>query len=248
MSNETQEKTAEAKSMTIMQAPAPLALKGDTFDELFRQAKALSPSSLIPKHLRGKDNAETLANVTMVLAQGRELGLGPVASLSGIAIVNGKPFVESKTLAAVVMASGKAKYLRRVESSPKSVTWETWRHGAPEPERRTFTMEDAQRAGLSGRDTYKQHPERMLSARSLGWLLNDVYPDETRGMGTETEREDAVCRAAVEAAPPPVGVAGLKATLLKRQDTPQDVTPEPTREPLPASHPDAEPPEPGSEG
>jgi hypothetical protein len=248
VSTETQEKSSEAKSITITQAPAPLALKGDTFDDLHRQAKALSPSALIPKHLRGKDDKETLANVTLVLAYGRELGLGPIASLSGVAVVNGRPFAESQTLAAAVRASGECLYLRRTEASAQSVTWETHRRGEPTPDRRTFTMNMAQTAGLAGRDTYKQHAERMLSARALGWLLRDVYPDVTKGMGTEVEREDALYRAEAEP-PPPVGVAGLKATLLKRHDVQQAATPEPAREPLPMSHPDAEPPdEPGANG
>lgn len=248
MSNETQEKQ-ETKAITTQQAPAPLALIGDSFDELHRQAKALSPSSLIPKGLRGRDDKETLANVTLVLAYGREIGLGPIASLSGVAAVNGRPFAESQTLAAAVRASGRCLFLRRKAASRESVTWETHRRGDPSPEERTFTMKDAQAAGLAGRDTYKAHPERMLSARALGWLLRDVYPDVTKGMGTEAEREDAEYRARAEAEPPPAtGTAGLKATLLRRKETPtEDAVTEPTPA-LPLSHPDAEPPEPGSEG
>lgn len=258
MSTETQEKQ-ETKAITTQQAPAPLALMGESFDELHRQAKALSPSSLIPKGLRGKDDKETLANVTLVLAYGREIGLGPIASLSGVAVVNGRPFSESQTLAAAVRASGHCLYLRRVEASPKSVTWETHRRGDPAPERRTFSMADAQTAGLAQRETYKAHPERMLSARALGWLLRDVYPDVTKGMGTEAEREDAEYRARAEALPPPeLGVAGLKATLLRRKETPPEdavlvdrdgdrLRPEVVAA-LPLSHPDAQPPEPGVEG
>lgn len=248
MSNETHEKQ-ETKAIVTQQAPAPLALKGDTFDELFRQAKALSPSSLIPKHLRGADSNTTLANVTLVLAQGRELGLGPVASLAGIAVVNGRPFVESKTLAAAVRASGLCKSLRCVEMTDKAVTWETWRHGEPEPERRTYTMAMAQAAGLAGRDTYKQHPQRMLSARALGWLLNDVYPDIAKGTGTEADREDALYRAEAEVLPPASGTAGVKATLLQRKAAPTPVPEDAVTETtLPMSHPLAEPPEPGFEG
>lgn len=256
MSTDTETKP-EAKALAVPQvAQAPLALRGDTFDELFRQAKALSPSSLIPKHLRGATAAETMANVTLVLAQGRELGLGPVASLSGIAVVNGRPFTESKTLAAVVRASGLCKSLRCVEQSDKAVTWETWRHGEPEPERRTFTMDMAKTAGLASRDTYKAHPQRMLSARALGWLLNDVYPECTKGVGTEADREDAVYREA-PVDPPAVGVAGLKTTLLKRKGEPPEEAVVEDRAALPLTHPDAEPPidvvlpgqrQPGEEG
>lgn len=194
--------------------PMGLALRGDTFEDLRRQAVALSPSSLIPKHLRSQNKneqeakAETLANVTLVLAYGAELGLGAVASLSGIAVVNGRPFAESQTLAAAVRASGLCLYLRRSECAQGKVTWETHRRGDPAPESRTFTWEMAGKAGLNGRDTYKAHPERMLSARALGWLLRDVYPDVVKGMGSEAEREDEQMRVA----PPPVppGIAGAK--------------------------------------
>jgi hypothetical protein len=214
----TEEKKNEEKSLATS---APLPLLAQSFGELHRQARALAPSALIPKGLRGGNIEETLANVTLVLAYGREVGLGPVASLSGIAVVNGRPFAESQTLAALVRASGHCRYLRRVESSKTSVTWETWRVGEPQPERRTFSMADAQAAGLAGRDTYKAHPERMLGARALGWLLRDVYPDVAKGLGTEAEREDAQ----YADAPPPVvveqpakGVEGLKSTLKKKAE------------------------------
>jgi hypothetical protein len=196
----------------VVQArPAGLALRGDTFEDLRRQAVALSPSSLIPKHLRSQSKEETLANVTLVLAYGAELGLGAVASLSGIAVVNGRPFAESQTLAAAVRASGLCLYLRRSECAQGKVTWETHRRGDPAPESRTFTWEMAGKAGLNGRDTYKAHPERMLSARALGWLLRDVYPDVVKGVGSDAEREDEALRYAAPAVP--AGVAGAKSVV-----------------------------------
>lgn len=206
MSTET--KQDDRQGLVVSQTA--LSLREDTFEALHRQARALSPSSLIPKHLRGKDDKETLANVTLVLAYGSELGLGAVASLSGIAVVNGRPFAESQTLAAAVRASGRCAYLKRVSASDKSVTWETQRNGDPSPEQRTFTWGMAEKAGLAGRDTYKAHPERMLSARALGWLLRDVYPDVTKGLSTEVEHEDVEHGHTVVLAAPLGGVAGAK--------------------------------------
>lgn len=202
------QKTEAIEGEVVHTKPMGLALRGETFEDLRRQAVALSPSSLIPKHLRGQRPEETLANVTLVLAYGAELGLGAVASLSGIAVVNGRPFAESQTLAAAVRASGLCLYLRRTEAAGGKVTWETHRRGDPAPESRTFTWEMAGKAGLNGRDTYKAHPERMLSARALGWLLRDVYPDVVRGVGSEAEREDEALRAAP--APTLTGIAGAK--------------------------------------
>lgn len=246
---------------TRITVSGPLPLLAASFDELHRQSKALAPSALIPKGLRGKDEKETLANVTLVLAYGREVGLGPIASLSGIAVVNGRPFAESSTLAALVRASGHCSYLRRTKSTKDSVTWETWRKGDPQPESRTFTMQDAQVAGLAGRDTYKAHPERMLGARALGWLLRDVYPDITKGLGTEAEREDAQdgygSASTVVVAPASRGNAALKKRLEEKALPPPgpsfseidaQLAASRNMANLPISHPDAQPPEPGSEG
>jgi len=214
------EETKAVEGEVVQTRPMGLALRGETFEELRRQAVALSPSNLIPKHLRSQNKdekmaqQETLANVTLVLAYGAELGLGAVASLSGIAVVNGRPFAESQTLAAAVRASGLCLYLRRTEAAGGKVTWETHRRGEPTPESRTFTWEMAGKAGLSGRDTYKAHPERMLSARALGWLLRDVYPDVTKGVGSEAEREDEQHRPAPQ--PALSGVAGAKEAVQRK--------------------------------
>jgi hypothetical protein len=215
-----------------------LSLRENTFEALHRQARALAPSLLIPKSLRGATPQETQANILLVLAYGAELGLGAVASLAGIAVVNGRPFSESNTLAAVVRSSSKCLYLRCTESTPKAVTWETHRDGEPGPDRRTFTWEMAITALYTGKDTYKQHPIRMLSARALGWLLRDVYPELVKGMSTEAERDDAETPA-----PAPLrGVAGTKAAVQARLNTPVPKEelefPMPERVPV-SSEPDA---------
>lgn len=218
----TTTKQGEEAKLAVQEPRVPVALRAETMDDVWRQARLLAPSSLIPKHLKGTSDAQTLANVALVMAHGQELGLPPTQSLSGIAVVNGRPFVESRTLGALVRASGHCLYLRCTETTDKTCTWETHRRGEPSPDRRTYTWVMATTAGNHTKDTYKQHPAKMLSARALGWLLNDVYPDVTKGVGTEAERQDAVeaQASAIESAP---GAEGLKARLRARGQGPERI-------------------------
>ena len=57
----------------------------------------------------------------------------------------------------------------------------------------TFTIEDAQRAGIVS-DMYRKHPKRMLSARCKAFLARDVYPELLMGLYDPDELTEAPAR------------------------------------------------------
>ena len=148
-------------------------------------AEQFSKSKLIPADLQGKS-----ADVFVTLLAGHELGLSPMAALRGIHVVKGKPVLSSDTMAAIVLASGAAEYIRCVESTPTVATYATKRKGVPgEEDVRTWTMEDARRAKLDG-DNWTKYPRAMLKARCKAELLRDVYPDVLAGCYVDGEIDD----------------------------------------------------------
>jgi hypothetical protein len=56
---------------------------------------------------------------------------------------------------------------------------------------RTFSMDDAKRAGLSGKQgPWTQYPNRMLQLRARGFAVRDAFPDALKGLITAEEAQD----------------------------------------------------------
>ena len=56
---------------------------------------------------------------------------------------------------------------------------------------REFTVEDAKRAGLLGKQgPWQQHPKRMMQMRARAFALRDVFPDVLRGVNIAEEARD----------------------------------------------------------
>jgi len=53
----------------------------------------------------------------------------------------------------------------------------------------SFTIEQAQRAGVTGKDNWKKYPEAMLRARCISALARAVYPDVVLGIYETDELE-----------------------------------------------------------
>ena len=71
--------------------------------------------------------------------------------------------------------------MRVIETTTERCTIETLRAGESEPERETFTQDDAARAGLSRKDVWRAYPRDMLRHRAAAGLARRVYPDVVLG-------------------------------------------------------------------
>jgi hypothetical protein len=164
-------------------------------------------------------------------------------SLRSVHVIEGKPTLSADLIAALVKSrSDVCEYFRLVESAADAATYETKRRGEPSPTRMSFTMADATRAGVTGKDNWRKYPAAMLRARCITALARAVYPDLVLGvydpdeLGGEpapvaapmvyeaVEARPAPKPAPVEAAPPPPPPAppsqprGTFAELLARVD------------------------------
>jgi len=175
------------ESTALAHREAMPALIPHGFEEAERMAERLAKSALLPDHFRGKP-----ADVFWAIAYGLEIGLSPVAALRAVYVVKGRPGLYADAMVAVVMASRKAVYFRCIESTPTRAVFETQRAG-DQPVRKAFTIDDAERAGLTRQNTkYQTEPERMLEARAKSWLAKLVYPDVLHGIQSVEELSDAV--------------------------------------------------------
>ena len=162
-----------------------LAYEPTDLDQAFRMAQILVSSGLTP---RGVDTPQ---KAFLIMAQGRELGLSTMQALGNIYVVEGKVSLRSDLMAAMVLKSSVCEYLRVVEMTPERATYVAKRKGGAEF-RFSFSWEDATKAGLTGRATYKANPADMLRHRALSKCVRAVFPDVVAGLYSRDEAEDIV--------------------------------------------------------
>jgi hypothetical protein len=112
-------------------------------------------------------------------------------ALGNIYVVEGKVSLSSDLMAAMVLKSSVCEYLRVVEMTAERATYAAKRKGGNEF-RFSFSWEDANNAGLTGRATYKANPADMLRHRALSKTVRAVFPDVVAGLYSRDEAEDIV--------------------------------------------------------
>jgi hypothetical protein len=145
----------------------------------------LSKSGLIPESLRNKP-----ADVAVVLMTGLELGLSPMQSLRSIHVVKGKPVLSADLMAALVMRSPECEHLTMLASSDEACVYETRRRGSEKPITVSYTIAQAQTAGLTTRDNWRAYPAAMLRARCVASICRTAYPDLVAGVYEHDEGEE----------------------------------------------------------
>lgn len=158
-----------------------------SFDELGRFCKAVVNSTLAPKSF---DKPE---KVMVAIQAGLEVGLAPMQALQSIGVVNGKPVIFGDAALALAMRHPDFEDIEEVASGDKATC--TIKRRGRTPCVRTFTMEDAKRAKLAGKDgPWQMYPQRMLQMRARSWALRDSFPDALKGLGIREEVQDYVPR------------------------------------------------------
>lgn len=155
-----------------------MALAPRTLGEVRDLSRELAISRLLPSALQKQP-----ADVFLILLTGQELGLGAMQSIRGIHVIDGKPAMSADLMGALcVRRRDICEYVSLVESTPQRAVYETKRVGAPKPTRLTWTIEQAQAAGLRGKGNWSRYPDAMLRARCLSALCRAVYPDLVAGV------------------------------------------------------------------
>lgn len=117
-----------------------------------------------------------LPAMTSIVLTGRELGVGPMQSLNGgFFDVQGKITMSAEMMRSLLRKRGHS--LKKVSHDEKQCTLLGKRKDTKDEWQETFTMDDAARAGLTGRDNWKKHPKDMLLASCTRKLCRALFPD-----------------------------------------------------------------------
>ena len=152
-----------------------------------------------------KNQAQAIVKVMA----GAELGLPPFASMSGIHIVQGKPVLGSNVIA--TLAKNDPRYDYHVKQADNTACVLVWLENGQAVGESTFTIQEAQSAGLTGKDNWKKYPSDMLFARAISRGARrfapgifggaPVYtPDE---MNIDTDEDGYIVEMEVEPEPQP---------------------------------------------
>jgi len=165
---------------------APMfALTPQTLEEAMQFADMMSRSSIVPKDYQGNPG-----NIIVAIQWGAEIGLAPLQAMQSIAVINGRPSIWGDAMLALVRGSGLLEFIRETPTD-EGCTCALKRRGDPNEVERTFTPEDAKKAGLWGKQgPWQQHPKRMMQMRARAFALRDVFPDVLRGVHIGEEAQD----------------------------------------------------------
>ena len=160
-----------------------------SLEDAFRFAKAIVSSGFAP---RGMEKPES---VLVALQWGAELGLTPMAALSNIAVVNGRPSLFGDAALALIRSSGQLEQYTEQEVGERGKDSFGYKITAKrrgfDPQTETFTTADAKTAKLWGKaGPWTDYPARMLKFRARGFLLRDMFGDVLKGLKTLEEVRD----------------------------------------------------------
>ncbi len=157
--------------------------------ELMAEATILANSRVVPLAYIGKPEA-----VFAVIQYGKELGIGPMTALQNIAFINGRPSLGSELRSAVAHKHPEYAGMEIVESSEKKCVVKVYRKfrmmEVVSCFTGSFTIEEAQRAGLLSRSSdsaWSKWTKRMLFHRANAFAHQDAFPDVDTGVHTDEE-------------------------------------------------------------
>jgi hypothetical protein len=163
-----------------------MGIAPQNLEEGLRLAALLAKSTLVPKDFQGNPG-----NVMIAIQMGMEIGLPPMQALQSIAVINGRPSLWGDGLLAVCMSSPAFEWIDEPPVQNDTATCTVKRRGWPTPVARTFSIEDAKKAGLWGKaGPWQTYPSRMLRMRARAFALRDVFPDILRGLSCAEEQAD----------------------------------------------------------
>lgn len=138
------------------------------------QLKYIANTDLIPKAYRGN-----LPAMMACILTGRALGLDDLHALRAIHVVDGKATLSAELMVTLVRRAG---HSLSGEMSADAATARGKRKDTGDEMVVTWSLEDATRAGLAGKQNWAKYPQSMLWARAVSQLVRMLFPDAMLGL------------------------------------------------------------------
>lgn len=168
---------------------AEIAIRAASLPEKIDYADRLCNAVLLPAQYRDKP-----ANILWAIEYGETLGITPMAAITGVHVIEGKPSASAALISGLVRRAG---HKLRVTGDAFSATAQIIRADDPEYTFSvTFTIEDAKTAGLTSKPVWKNYPASMLKSRAITQVARDACEEILFGLhytpeelGAETDAD-----------------------------------------------------------
>ena len=222
--SQTQPTPTPSRSLAVVDQPPPQSIVNlRDFEAVWKFANMIAKTDMVPKHFKGAPEA-----IIVAIEWGTELGIPPMQALQNIAVINGKPAIYGELGMALVQRRAGIDLVRFDTSFDEStktarVVIERLNPGGENiVADESFSWDDATKAGLAGRETYKSYANSMLTWRAFWRAAKRTYADLLRGMPGKEDIQDVEDMKAATVAvvnnapppPPPKATDKLKAELL----------------------------------
>ncbi len=172
---------------------------GNEWQAMKEQAGYLVKSGFMPPAIKTAEQA------IAVILQGREVGMGPMASIRHINIIQGKPAMSAEGMLAICYKNIPGFKAEPLKDTDEEFSIRLTRPGM-QPYESSFTIKDADRAGLTQKEggNWKKYPKAMLRARAISAGCRVICPDALMGvsytpeeLGAEVDEEGNVLEGSI---------------------------------------------------
>jgi hypothetical protein len=128
---------------------------------------------------------------------GATVGLGPIAAVQSIAVIDGMPTIWGDGALSIVERSGLLEdMLEEYQADPEeglTAICTMRRRRRPTPIVNRFSMAMAEQAHLTRKEgPWQSYPQRMLRMRARSWTIRDGFADVLRGLHIREEVDDFI--------------------------------------------------------
>jgi len=165
------------------------------------------------------------AQAMVKIMAGAELGFSPIVSMTGVHFFNGKVSLGANLIASLIKDSGKYEY-KITEHTAEACAVEFYQKinnelkslGVPV----RYTIAEASKAGLTGKDNWKKYPADMLFAACIRQGARRYCGDILRGVTPDTDAD--VEHHEIETIEPETTIDAVEAEVIEQ--APQSSTPQ----------------------
>ena len=149
------------------------------FELVMRQASILAQSKIVPAAYRRQE-----ADIVAAGLAGRAFGWDVMASMRNFHVIEGSASMKPEAMLGLVRQAGHSVTINNDAGIATAIGK---RADTGDEHTASFTLRDAEAAGLAGKKNWKQYEESMLTWRAVSKLCRNLFSDVVLGAGYTPE-------------------------------------------------------------